>query len=482
MTKSLFWYDFETTGIDPSRDRPMQVAGVRTDEALNEIGEPLNLYCRLSDDIIPHPKACVVTGIRPQQLEAQGLSEAEFMARLHAELSVPGTCSTGYNSVRFDDEVTRYSLYRNFFDPYAREWQGGNSRWDLIDVVRAAYALRPEGIVWPEEDGRVTMRLEKLTAANGIGHEQAHDALSDVRATLALARLIREKQPKLFDWCYQARHKEQVRNLLQVLGEPLVHVSGRFSAARHFVSLVLPLALHPTNKNAVIVCNLNADISPLLTLSAEELLKRLYTRYDDLAEGEAPVPLKLIHINRSPVVAPLKVLRPQDAERVAIDVEHCLKNAETLRQCVEVWREKLTTVYNRRDFSERNTDPERQLYDGFIGERDRNLCTRIREAEPARLVEWQNHFTDPRLEGLLFRYRARNFPETLSLEEQQAWWLFCQRRLMEPDLGAPITRELFLNELLLLRSGLNSEQNGLLNEWWAYIEKRWSRLRALSVG
>jgi DNA polymerase III epsilon subunit-like protein len=188
VSSSLFWYDYETTGIDPRRDRPLQVAGIRTDENLNEIGEPLNIYCQPSEDILPHPAACLVTGITPGRLAEQGLSEAEFMTRIHAELAQPGTCGVGYNSLRFDDEVTRYSLYRNFFDPYAREWQGGNSRWDLIDLVRCAYALRPEGIVWPEEDGRVTLKLERLTAANGIAHGQAHDALSDVRATTALAR------------------------------------------------------------------------------------------------------------------------------------------------------------------------------------------------------------------------------------------------------------------------------------------------------
>ncbi|HBX55858.1 MAG TPA: exodeoxyribonuclease I, partial [Pseudomonas sp.] len=101
MTSSLFWYDYETTGIDPRRDRPVQVAGIRTDEDLNEIGEPLNIYCQPSDDILPHPAACLITGITPSRLATQGLSEAAFMARVHAELAQPGTCGVGYNSLRF---------------------------------------------------------------------------------------------------------------------------------------------------------------------------------------------------------------------------------------------------------------------------------------------------------------------------------------------------------------------------------------------
>ena len=230
---TIFWYDYETTGINPRCDRPVQVAGIRTDLELNEIDEPLNLYCQPSDDILPHPMACLITGITPSRLEDRGLVEGEFMTRTHAHLSLPGTCGAGYNTLRFDDEVTRYSLYRNFFDPYAREWQGGNSRWDLIDVVRTAYALRPEGIVWPEEEGRVTLKLERLTAANGIDHGQAHDALSDVRATIALARLIRDKQPKLYEWLFQLRTKQRVLDQVRLL-QPMVHLGTVFGGASLF--------------------------------------------------------------------------------------------------------------------------------------------------------------------------------------------------------------------------------------------------------
>ena len=273
MTSSLFWYDYETTGIDPRRDRPLQVAGIRTDENLNEVGEPLNIYCQPSDDILPHPAACLVTGIPPAKLAQSGLGEAEFMSRVHAELSLPGTCGVGYNSLRFDDEVTRYSLYRNFFDPYAREWQGGNSRWDLIDLVRTAYALRPEGIVWPEVEGKVSLKLELLTAANGIEHGQAHDALSDVRATIALARLIRSKQPKLYDYLYQLRSKQRVLDVVRLL-QPMVHISGRFAGTRHYLAVVLPLAWHPRNRNALIVCDLHADHAPLLEEDGATMRRR----------------------------------------------------------------------------------------------------------------------------------------------------------------------------------------------------------------
>ncbi|URM30141.1 exodeoxyribonuclease I [Pseudomonas frederiksbergensis] len=472
---SIFWYDYETTGINPRCDRPLQVAGIRTDFDLNEIDEPVNLYCQPSDDILPHPAACAITGITPARLAEQGLSEADFMTRVHAQLAAPGTCGAGYNTLRFDDEMTRYSLYRNFFDPYAREWQGGNSRWDLIDVVRAAYALRPDGLVWPKDDeGRVTLKLERLTAANGIDHGHAHEALSDVRATIALARLIREKQPKLYDWLFQLRSKQKVMDQIRLL-QPMVHISGRFSAARNYVGVVLPLAWHPRNRNALIVCDLHLDPQGLLDLDAETLRQRLYTRRDDLAEGELPVPLKLIHINRCPVVAPLSVLRPVDQQRLGLDMALYHERALRLSDAQQVWRDKVSGIYANDDFSP-SLDPEQQLYDGFIGDRDRRLCEQVRTADPAHLAQEQWPFDDERLPELLFRYRARNFPETLSFEEQERWRIFCQKRLTAPEWGAPNTLGSFLTEVAQLMTSATSFQREVLDEWQNHVQVLRNRL------
>lgn len=469
MPSSLFWYDYETTGIDPRRDRPLQVAGIRTDEQLNEIEAPVNLYCQPSDDILPHPAACMITGIGPQRLASEGLAEAEFMTRVHAELARPGTCGVGYNSLRFDDEVTRYSLYRNFFDPYAREWQGGNSRWDLIDMVRTAYALRPEGIQWPQDEQGVSLKLERLTAANGIEHGQAHDALSDVRATIALARLIRERQPRLYDYLYGLRSKQQVLDQIRLL-QPLVHVSGRFSGARHYLAIVLPLAWHPRNRNALIVCDLHLDAAPLLNEDADTLRRRLYTRRDELAEGEQPVPLKLIHINRCPVVAPLAVLRREDCQRLQLDKAEFHARAQRLVDTQQQWRDKLPQVYAEESFAT-VMDPEQQLYDGFIGDRDRRLCEQVRNSDPMQLATHVWPFDDARLPELLFRYRARNFPTTLDSEEQQRWHAFCRRRLTQSELGAPTTLASFETDMAAYLNQATDSQRLILQAWIEHAQQ-----------
>ncbi len=431
---TLFWHDYETWGISPKVDKPSQFAGIRTDLDLNIIGEPEMFYCQPPVDYLPNPEACLVTGITPQKAAANGLSEVEFAKRIHELFSVPNTCVAGYNNIRFDDEVTRYLFYRNFYDPYAREWQNGNSRWDIIDMVRATYALRPEGINWPtvERDGKevVSFRLELLTKANGITHETAHDAMSDVYATIAMAKLIKEKQPKLYDFIFNLKNKKEVAKLLNVAEmTPVVHTSSKISSTHGCTSWFAPLSYHPVNKNAVICVDLAQDISPLLNLSSEEIKTRLYTRHDDLLPDEKPIPVKLIHINKCPIIAPAKTLLPENAERLNIPRDYCLKNLTLLKAHAEL-RDKLSDVFAAELFDNDNIDVEQALYGGsFFSHGDKAQMDILRGLTPDQLVNHPFNFQDERLGVLLFRYRARNYPQTLNSEEQQRWQEYCQNKL-----------------------------------------------------
>ena len=287
MALTLYWHDYETWGADPSRDWPAQFAGLRTDQDLQVIGKPLSLFCYPADDFLPQPEACLVTGITPQRARADGVIEAEFFRQIHAELACPGSCGVGYNSIRFDDEVTRFGFYRNFFDPYAREWQNGNSRWDIIDMVRLTHALRPDGIEWPKhEDGTTSFRLEQLTQANGISHAGAHDALADVYATIELAKLIKSRQPRLFDYLFQMRDKRRVAKLLDLQAmQPVLHLSSMYPARRGCIAMVVPVARHPVNSNGIIVFDLAQDPAPLLRLSVAEISRRLFTPSNELPVG-----------------------------------------------------------------------------------------------------------------------------------------------------------------------------------------------------
>ncbi len=451
MPTSLYWHDYETFGVDPRRDRPAQFAGLRTDEALNEVGDPLVIYCKPARDVLPHPEACLLTGITPQIADAQGVPEPEFIAHIHAELAQPGTCGVGYNTLRFDDEVTRNTLYRNFYEPYAREWQQGNSRWDLIDLVRMTYALRPEGIAWPRhDDGRPSFRLEDLASANGIGHESAHDALSDVRATIGLARLIRDRQPRLYDWLFQIRNKRKAAEQLDMVGhEPVLHTSRMYPSETGCTTLVMPLVAEPGNNNSVLVYDLRQDPSPFMSLDVEGLRDRLFTRAEDLPEGVVRLPVKSVKINKCPALAPRKTLDKSATEKIAIDLDACARHWEQL-STNKGFMQRVAQAYNSREFSPAG-DVDLALYEGFLNDADRPLLANVRDASPQELAQTRFDFHDQRLPELLFRYRARNWPETLLVDEAQRWENFCHHRLQDENGGGSITLTEYHERIALLR-------------------------------
>jgi len=454
---TLYWHDYETWGADPRMDKPAQFAGIRTDHDFNIVDDPLIVYCKPSIDVLPHPDACLITGITPQTAEQKGVSESHFVQLIHEQLAQPNTCTLGYNSIRFDDEITRNALYRNFYDPYAREWQNGNSRWDIIDVARAARALRPSGIQWPDdEDGKPSFRLERLTQANGIAHESAHDALSDVYATIACAKLIKNVQPKLYQFLFQHRVKAKALELLKLDSfNPVVHISGKYPAAKNCLAIVLPICKHPTNNNGVIVYDLSVDPTPLLSLSVQEIQQRIFTATADLPDGVERIPLKTVHINKCPVLAPISVIKPEDAQRLNIDIDVCNKNIEQIKAASGL-PEKLAAVFSDTHLGSSDLDPDLAIYSGgFFSDTDKQKMAKIRVMSPEQLTN-SIHFQDTRLPEMLFRYRARNFPESLSADEQQRWKQFCITRLTGSQSGASLTLDSYLARLKELRADQNT--------------------------
>jgi exodeoxyribonuclease I len=470
---SFYFHDYETWGADPKRDRPAQFAGIRTDLELNVIGEPDVWYCQLANDYLPHPQAALITGLTPQLCNKKGLTETEFMQRILSRFSEPGSCVLGYNSLRFDDEVTRYSLYRNFFEPYGREWQQGNSRWDLIDIVRACYALRPEGINWPlREDGSPSFKLEHLTKANGLAHDQAHDALSDVYATIAIARLIKDKQPKLFSYLLELRKKAKAAELIDVAGlTPLVHVSSKFPASSGCVSWIVPLAFHPTNKNAVICYNLQQDPGPLLADDIDTLHSKLYTRTADLAEGEERLGLKLIHLNKCPVLANAKTLSVERAAELGIDRARCLNHLEWFKQHRQL-QQKVVTLYQQTTDYPVEKNPDYQLYSGFISDADKQKMLQLHQLSAEQLAINPPLFSDERLNNLLFLYRARNYPHSLTDPEQQKWQRYRTDKLMHGLDNPNLTMEDFSLELenLAHEHASDEQKMKILKALYLYVQ------------
>ncbi|MBL8332761.1 MAG: exodeoxyribonuclease I [Rubrivivax sp.] len=440
VATTFFWHDYETFGRVPRRDRPAQFAGLRTDAELNIIGEPVMLHCRPAPDFLPDPESCLLTGILPQHCLQHGGPEHAFAATIERELGAPGTIGVGYNSIRFDDEVTRHLFWRNLIDPYAREWQNGCSRWDLLDTLRCFWALRPDGIQWPRhDDGRASFKLEHLTAANDLVHEAAHDALSDVRATIAVARLLRGQNARLWDFCLKLRDKNAVRDEIGE-GRPFLHLSGMYPVERGCLALVWPLAAHPTNRNELVVWDLAQDPRELESLDAETVRRRLYTRADDLPEGEQRLPIKTIHVNKSPIVVSNRKVIEAAAERWGIDLAAAERHAG---HAAMLNRPALWTEVFRREAAAQPPDVDEDLYGGFVGNEDRRTLERLRGLPPQALAERRPAFEDGRLDELLFRYRARNFADTLNDEDRARWQRHCADRLHRGAGGATTLAQYF---------------------------------------
>lgn len=433
---TLLWYDLETFGKNPRWDRVAQFAAVRTNDRFEPIEDPIVLYCRITPDYVPDPYACLITGITPQETLEKGLREYDFIKAIDKEFSRPGTCVAGYNSIRFDDEFIRSLYYRNFFDPYRREWADGNSRWDILDLVRATHDLRPEGINWPRhEDGRPLFKLEKLSEANGIVHEHAHDALSDVYATIGMAKLVSDKQPKLFRWVFHNRKKDDLRRIINLdTREPVVHTSGMLTSLKGCTTLMAPLVTDPVVRNMVHCFDLRHDPAPLLELPVEEIRRRVFTSSKQLAEeGVERIPLKSIHMGKCPVVAPLSTLDDGAAERLGIDRDACMKHWDQLLSDPSLLQKVRKVFEKEKPAFPSEEDPDLQIYSGgFFRDDDKARLRIIHETPPEELKTLTLNFHDSRISEMLRRFIGRNFPQTLDEEEMRIWKSSCAARILFP--------------------------------------------------
>ena len=471
MAQTFFFYDLETSGLSARDDRIMQFAGIRTDMDLQLIGEPYNLLVALNDDTLPSPDALMVTGISPQKTIDEGYTEAQFAKILVEEIFTPDTIAVGFNSIRFDDEFVRHLLWRNFYDPYEWQWKDGRSRWDLLDVVRMTRALRPEGIEWPVDvEGKPTNRLELITKANGIAHEAAHDALSDVEALIDVTQLIKDKQPQLYEYLLNVRSKKAVQTLVNLDDKkPFVYASGRYENEWNKLTVAFPIA--PAPNSNVLVYDLRYDPADFISLSEKDIANKVFATWEDRKKDDfVKLPVKVLQYNRCPAVAPLGVLSQGDGwQKVGLDEATIAARVKVLLQHPE-FAERLRTVYERtRDYAP-STDPEAQLYDGFLNDRDRLRVETVRNASERELADFHPEFVDERLSPLLLHYKARSYPRSLNESEIAEWESWRAARLQRQlpsvmkslhrlSVSADDSKQFMLQEIQLwIESVLPSEQ------------------------
>ena len=464
MAQTFFFYDLETSGLNPRQDRIMQFAGQRTDMNLEPIGDPYNLLVTLNDDTLPSPDALMVTGITPQKTVEEGYSEAQFARMLSEEIFTPETIAVGFNNIRFDDEFIRHLLWRNFHDPYEWSWKDGRSRWDLLDVVRLTRALRPEGINWPVDDkGEPSNRLELITSANGIAHENAHDALADVTALIAVTKLIKQKQPQLYDYLLKMRDKKVVQQLVNVDDKkPFVYASGRYD--KEFAKTTVAFPLTTSRNGGVVVYDLRYDPTPFVGLDTNELAAKIFASWEERqAEDFVKLPVKELQYNRCPAVAPLGVLEQGDGwQKISLDLKTVQKHQNILLNHPD-FAEKLRTIFENKPAFKKLPDPEAQLYDGFLNDRDRIRVEAVRNADERELADFHPEFQDERLAPLLLHYKARNFPRSLS-EDDLAQWEAWRAQHLQAQLPG------FMAYLQRLAPTATDEQQFILQELQLWAE------------
>lgn len=459
---TFLFYDLETSGINARWQRIMQFGAQRTDENLNPVGEPIEHLIALTGEILPEPGAIMVHGITPQQTIREGMSEADFWKEIYPEFVHADTCIVGFNNLRFDDEFIRQSLWRNLRDPYSWSWDHGNSRWDLLDVVRMTRALRPDGIKWPEVDGQPVNRLELLAEANGLEHTKAHTALSDVEATIALAKLIKKSQPKLWDWLLGIRTKKILTNFINEIGEePFLYSSGAIPKENLHTSPVAVMG--PTSRNdGVWVFDLRKSPKDWLSKTEDQL------RHD--SENGERWPMKTLQFNKCPAVAPMTVLDEISKKRLDIDEKLIAKHAQEIKNVsISEILPKLTALREERWSSTKNEDPDGALYDGFLPDSDKALAGRIANAPKGEIAEMNPDFSDARMKEMFIRFKARNYPELLLDSEKISWESYRQNRL-HADYGMNI--ENFSKALadLAKDNQLVTEKGDLLTELQLYAQ------------
>lgn len=470
MAASFFFYDLETSGFNPRTARIMQFAGQRTDLELRTIGEPVNELIKLGSDILPDPDAVLITGITPQQTLADGFTEAEFMRRFTEQVATPGTIFVGFNTIRFDDEFMRALHYRNFYDPYEWQWQDGRSRWDLLDVVRMTRALRPDGIQWPFDiHGKPTNRLELLTGLNKLSHEAAHDALSDVQATIEVARLIRNKQSKLFDYLFSFRGKKTIAELVEK-DEPFVYTSGRYASDFQKTTVAVRVCAHPKRNGSVFVYDLRHDPNEYKNLTPEQLAEKWRWKKDS---EEPRLPVKKLQYNHCPAVAPLGVLDQASQQRLRLDLPTIQKHLHALRQMDDL-AERLCKADELLEPKPQTTlvsteqDVDQQMYDGFYSEPDKQAMRVVRAAAPEELSSLALPFNDQRLVTLLPLYKARNFPQTLSDEERATWEKYRSQKLLHGGERSKLAQYFARLQKIAETGNLTDHQHYLLEELQLY--------------
>lgn len=499
---TFLFMDYETFNRNPKGGRASQFASLRTDYFLNiDADSAQNIFCEQTIDNIPSPQAALITKITPQkiikiktgaiQLSTSSYSfipqvynEYWFTYHINKEMSKNHTCTLGYNSYKFDDEFTRNLLYRNLFDPYEREWKNYNSRFDVYYLVIATFVLKPHLLNFPNAIDKTSkeplfhsktglplpsFRLEELSVANGIHHINAHDAFSDVEATIGIMKKIKDGDETFFSEMFSFRKKSNVDIWLSNnKKQPFIHISQYYGKENYSLGVLFQIM---TFNQEVLCLNIALDVTPLILLEGEDLKNHLFPNKDNGISSPKNI-VKFRH-NQCPILANIKEYW-HIFENLQIDTSTFRKNLDLIKNNIELLKIKLHPLYFK-EFApaDPNTDSDLGIYNGFFSPDE------VKQAKEVHIQIKENKFASfdyseysPRLKEMIFKIKARNFPFTLSPDEQNKWLLYSRNRVLDSNIGAELTLDQYYQEVEELnKSELSKEDKRVLNDIEEFVSQ-----------
>ena len=452
---TYYFYDLETSGLQPGQDRIMQFAGQRLDDRLQPLGDVCQFLIKLSDDIIPNPEAILIHRITPQESRLEGVSEPQFLKWLHKNVLWPETILVGYGSMEFDDDFLRFLHYRNFYD--WTSWPG--QTWDIYRALRLTRDLHPEGINWPKVNGQASLKLRDLTRANRIAHHQVHSAEGDTLATVEVARLLKDRQPdfynRLLEICLAGEDRQ-----LATSGQPFVYSGFYQPSAGPLTTVATAIAEDAGFPNDLIVYDLRYDPKAYADKSTNEILSLIKNRHQ-------PSPWRRLRLDRQPLVGRLESLTAASWQRLGLNKATVKAHHQLLLDSGLAQR--LPNFFSPPPAPSR-LDVDRRLPSQPLPEADRALADQVRQAGPGSLQELTSlRFQSPGLNQLLTLYCARNFPGLLTSAQLSDWEGYKRRKFFG---GQPSRLDTFGSQLQKLAQTHQSDPGkiNLLLELQLYVQ------------
>lgn len=459
---SFVFFDTETTGLKHGFDQIVHFAAIRTDANLKEIDRFEARSCLLPH-VLPHPAALRTNGLPIGRLLDANLPSHYDMVRAIRQrlLSWSPSIFLGYNSIRFDEEMLRHALFQTLHPAYLTS-NHNNSRADVWGLVMAAAAVSPACLNVPiDPEGRPIFRLEQLALANDVAHEQAHNALSDVVATLELCRLVHQRSPELWQRFVRFSKKATVGDFVEAEDGFML---TEFFANQAYHAPVVCIGRDPDQANGRFCLSLNGDVDRFAAMTDDELRAEL---------AQKPCPVRRLRINAAPTLTAL-----YDAPEVmldGVDIDAIEAQARRVKDDPALCSRLVSAYIAAREPRIPSRHVEARLYDGFPGPQDEARMVEFHDAEWEDRLSIIQSFDDERLRffGLrLLYFEARSvLPEALRLKLEHA----LSGRLVDADAGG-LTLEQALREIDETPSGDASDAGGLLADYRTYLVGRMVRV------